>query len=144
MTYMNLFFVELLKEVFSYLYKSIHDHDDKINCIHSHSNLNMFIDCSDDGFINIYTLPDIKLVSSVYLKDNKPIYSFLSMIPVPCFIIYVQGKFILYDLKGEFIDEKEETEDISNNIPLIKIDSNFNEYLCYNSKKHFFKIFFFK
>ena len=127
----------------SYLYKSIHDHDDKINCIHSHSNLNMFIDCSDDGFINIYTLPDIKLVSSVYLKDYKPIYSFLSMIPVPCFIIYVQGKFILYDLKGEFIDEKEETEDITN-IPFIKIDSHFNEYLFYNNKNKLLKIFFFE
>ena len=43
----------------------------------------MFIDCSDDGFVNIYTLPKVKFVSSVYLKDNVPIYSFLSMIPVP-------------------------------------------------------------
>ena len=132
-----------LDKINSYLYKSIHEHDDKINCIHSHSNLNMFIDCSDDGFVNIYTLPDIKLVSLVYLKEIIPIYSFLSMIPVPCFIIYVKGKFILYDLKGELIDEKEETEDITN-IPLIKIDSNFNEYLGYNNKNKLLKIFFLK
>ena len=65
------------------------------------------------------------------------------MIPVPCFIIYVQGKFILYDLKGELIDEKEETEDITN-IPFIKIDSHFNEYLFYNNKNKLLKIFFFE
>ena len=123
-----------LNQIKSFLYKGIHDHDGKINCIHSHSNLNMFIDCSDDCFINVYTLPDVKLVSSVFLEGIIPIYSFLSMIPVPCFIIY---------LKGEFISEKEENDDIIN-LPLIKIDSYFNEYLNYNNKKKLLKIFFFK
>ena len=65
------------------LHKEINDHSEKINCIQSISSLNMFIDCSDDGFVNLYTLPKVKFVSSVCLKDNVPIYSFLSMIPVP-------------------------------------------------------------
>jgi hypothetical protein len=61
------------------------------------------------------------------------------MIPVPCFLIYIKKKFLLYDLKGNFIDEKEENEEI-NQLPLIKVDFYFNEYLEYNNKN--FKIFF--
>ena len=121
------------------LYKQIHDNNNKINCINSHPLLNMFIVCSDDCFVNIYTLPNVKLVSSVFLKNDIPIYSFLSMIPVPCFLIYIKKKFLLYDLKGNFIDEKEENEEI-NQLPLIKVDFYFNEYLEYNNKN--FKIFF--
>ncbi len=121
------------------LYKQIHDNNKKINCINSNSLLNMCIVCSDDCFINIYTLPNIKLVSSVFLKNNIPIYSFLSMTPVPCFLIYIKKKFLLFDLKGNFIAQKEENEEI-NELPLIKVGTNFNEYLVYNNKK--FKIFF--
>jgi hypothetical protein len=100
----------------------------------------MFIDCSDDGFVNIYTLPKVKFVSSVYLKDNVPIYSFLSMIPVPCFIVYVKNKIILYDLKGIIIQEKNNIEDI-HNLPIMKVDLFFNEYISYNHQ--LMKIFFF-
>ena len=103
----------------------------------------MFISCSKDCFINIYTLPKVKLVSSIYLKDNIPIYSYLSLIPIACIIIYVEGIFLLYDLKGNFISQKklENTEKISK-IPSMKIDLYFNEYLFYNEK--YMKIFFFE
>ena len=138
-TYKGSILIFNLKNHFT-LHKGINDHSKKINCIQSHSSLNMFIDCSDDGFVNIYTLPKVKFVSSVYLKDNVPIYSFLSMIPVPCFIVYVKNKFILYDLKGIIIQEKNNIEDI-HNLPIMKVDLFFNEYISYNHQ--LMKIFFF-
>ena len=125
------------------LYKAIYDHNKEINFICSHHKLNMFISCSKDCFINIYTLPKVKLVSSIYLKDNIPIYSYLSLIPIACIIIYVEGIFLLYDLKGNFISQKKlENSEKFSKTPSMKIDLYFNEYLFYNEK--YMKIFFFE
>ena len=128
-----------LKEVLTF-YKAINDNDKKINFIHCHSLMNMFITCSEDHFIHVYILPKVKLVSSVYLKEYIPIYSFLSLIPVPCFIVFSKDLIILYSLNGDVICEKK--KDKIKVEPCIKVDSYFNEYLLINNQLS--KIFFFE
>ena len=57
-------YVELLKIIES------HNHN-RINSISINDNLNLFADCSYDGFINIYTFPKVGLIKSIFINDNK-------------------------------------------------------------------------
>ena len=52
----------------------------------------MLIDSSNDGYINLYTLPKMEIVTSIYKEDIiKNI--FLSSSPLPSFVIYINNKF---------------------------------------------------
>ena len=63
-------------------------HLDKINCIYVNNELNILIDSSNDGYINLYTLPKMEIINSIYKEDIvKNI--FLSSSPLPSFVIYI-------------------------------------------------------
>ena len=78
-------------------------HSDKINCIDVNNELNILIDSSNDGYINLYTLPKMEIVNSIYKEDIvKNI--FLSSSPLPSFVIYINNKFDCYNINCENIN----------------------------------------
>ena len=92
---------EIKKNIFNpyyYLY-----HLDKINCIDVNNELNILIDSSNDGYINLYTLPKMEIINSIYKEDIvKNI--FLSSSPLPSFVIYINNKFDCYNINCENIN----------------------------------------
>ena len=70
----------------------IHNNTKEILSLEQNNILNLFISSSKDGYINIYTLPNIRFVNSIFLPyfyANKILISFS---PIPSFIIYNEFK----------------------------------------------------
>ena len=116
-----------------YIDKIIHPHNKSIISINQNYSLHLFISSSEDGFINIYTLPNADLINSIYINNFYADYVLLSSSPLPCFLIYnnVQTIFKVYSINRKFITEK-----IINNVyePKIEKSKNFVDYLKINSK----------
>ena len=110
---------EIKNDIFNpyyYLY-----HLDKINCIYVNNELNILIDSSNDGYINLYTLPKMEIINSIYKEDIvKNI--FLSSSPLPSFVIYINNKFDCYNINCENINCKSTYFNI-----IIKDDDYFNK-----------------
>ena len=63
----------------------------------------MLIDSSNDGYINLYTLLKMEIVTSIYKEDIvKNIL--LSSSPLPSFVIYINNKFDCYEINCENIN----------------------------------------
>ena len=86
------------------------NHYDKINHIYYNEDLNLFTTCGNDGYINIYTFPEGKIVHT--FKENTPVdYAFIVNFPIPTLIVYSQKdqliKSFLFNWKlYEQIEEK--------------------------------------
>ena len=133
-----------------------------INSICINSDLNLFADCSNDGFAHIYTLPKCKLVHSIYIESNTPNnyfsndYIFLSAQPLASISIYSNKtyNFKCYSINGnELIDynkdfddklikdyKSELLEEQGMSSPIIFTDSQFNDYLLYILNKKYILI----
>ena len=112
----------------------IHPHTKEIISINSNSNLNMLIDTSYDGYVNLYTIPSLKLVRSIYNDPNNLIIEkvFLSSNPLPCFLTYSNEKeLISYSINGKELYHESIDDDIF--YPEIQTDDNFIDYLIYES-----------
>ena len=76
----------------------------------------MLIDYSDDGYVNLYTLPKMELVNSIYREDivNNV---FLSSSPLPSFITFCSSRkiFDCYNINGENINIKTPYQEIKIN-----------------------------
>ena len=86
------------------------NHYDKINHIYYNEDLNLFTTCGIDGYINIYTFPEGKIVHTFNEKISID-YAFIINFPIPSLIIYSQKdqliKSFLFDWKlFEQIEEK--------------------------------------
>ncbi len=109
---------EIMKNIFNPIYYL--NHSDKITCIYVNNELNMLIDSSNDGYINLYTLPKMEIVNSIYKKDIvKNI--FLSSSPLPSFVIYINNKFECYNINCENINIQSPYYNI-----IIEDDNNLN------------------
>ena len=114
--------------------KLIHNHTKKINSIHCNTILNMFIDCSDDNYINLYTLPRFDFVRSYHFNNYKIDYIFLSSHSLPSFITISNTNNLIesYSINGTKITSKKidevNSENISEQINDIK-DKN-NNVIC--------------
>ena len=92
------------------LYKVFHDHSKEIIDIAVNDILKIFVDISNDGFINIYTFPECDLINSIYikLKENEKFEKiYLSSSPLPSIIIKTNNKLISYSINGKFLKEFE-------------------------------------
>ena len=94
------------------------------------------ISSSEDGYINIYTLPNVTLINSLYLPSFICDYIFISYSPLPSFIVYNKEKEIFksYSINGRSLLKKDKK---ITNIKEMKIQKNeyFIEYLdVYNGK----------
>ena len=114
----------------SSLYKFFHNHSKKINYLNTNNNLNMLIDCSDDGYINLYTLPNFKLIRSMRKIGIK--YVFLTSSPLIGFVAISDDKYSMYSINGKKIISINEQLTIDK--PIIIHDDEFNDYLFYNNK----------
>ena len=101
-------------------------HSKKINHINVNNELNMLITCSEDCFVNLYTLPKIELINSIYRKDIIN-YVFLSSSPLPSFVTFSNKKkaFDCYNINCECINLIPTYEKID-----ISFDNNKKEKFC--------------
>ena len=93
------------------------------------------ISSSEDGYINIYTLPNGILVNSIYLSDFMADQVFLSYSPLPSFIIYNKKKhsFKSFSINGRCLLKEDKIVDDDIEKMKIERDIYFIEYLiCYN------------
>ena len=149
----------LFKEnrIFYHLIKIIKSHSNfAINSISINNDLNLFADCSYDGFVNIYSLPKIHLINSIFI--DKTIYNFtmdyvfLSAQPLASIVLYSNSKnqFKCYSINGKelnssetdinLIDSKYDKYskwDESMSSPIIFTDFQFKDYLVYILKKKY-------
>ncbi len=112
--------------------------------------------CSDDGYINLYLLPNVELVRVIKTINNLiPDYVFLSSNPLPSIIIYSNNKekFLCYSINGKYLFEKDRKDendllDKNYNLNLSEKENNylnniispysirltdFNDYLVYSN-----------
>ena len=116
--------------------KIIHPHTKQINYMNVNQNLNMLIDCSNDGFINIYSLPNLKIIRVIYQSNVIIKKVFLSSSPLPSFITYSsENKLTSYSINGT----KLSCVNVENNFyePLIITSDNFMDYLIYRYNRSY-------
>ena len=127
-----------------HLYKTLYDHYSPISSLSFDEKLNIFITCSKDGFCNLYTTPQCKLVNSFNLKNlvqsEDNVYSNISLISsssLPCFIFYFKSRSSLCvcSINGHFIKEQKIDYDIKNNCIKKFTDNQFNDYLLIIDQK---------
>ncbi len=116
--------------------KIIHPHTKQINYLNVNLTLNMLIDCSNDNFINLYIIPSLKIVRSIYNDTSLIIEKvFLSSSPLPSFITYSRDNHLVsYSINGKKITSVYINNEF--NEPLI-VSGNFVDYLIYRKGKNY-------
>ena len=101
--------------------------------INSNDNLNLFVIGTLNGFINIYTLPDCKLIRSLKLDINNCTNVFLSSNPIPCVIVVNslenETELYSYSINGHFLKKQNTNSNIK--CPLIMKDLSQSEFFVY-------------
>ena len=121
------------------------NHTDRINYINSNVRLNMFIDCSSDGYINLYIMPKVQLIRSIYYSYEIFIdFVFLSSSPLPSFTLHTnKNNFICYSINGDKLDSVLE-KDIEENpfmiSPIVYYNNDFMDYLIYGTGNNYLRI----
>jgi len=117
----------------------INDHINMpITSLFFNDNLNIWGSAAFDGYVNIYTFPTNKKISSIKVESDGIYADFLFIIssPLPCFVIHCKTNFCFYSysLIGKLIcKEYESNSDIYS--PIILEESNFGEILMYGNDK---------
>ena len=141
--------------------KIIKSHNDNsISSISINSDLNIFADCSIDGFVNIFTLSphnDFAMINSLYINEPFiPNFIFLSAQPLPSIALYSNDlcQFKCFSLNGNELNINENDTNLMSNkfneyyieneqnmiSPIIFTDNCFNDYLIYIFKKKYILI----
>ena len=104
---LGVIYIYKIKEYFWDNKIKINMHNKKINYIYISDELNTFVSCSKDSYINIFSLPSCKIINSFYVE--QPEISLLSARPLPVCIIYSNKnkKLLIYGVNGHLIKEKE-------------------------------------
>ena len=85
--------------------KVVTDHLNEVNNIELNTDMNVLISSDIDGYVNIYTLPNVKLVRSI--KLNTLPYAQLLMVSsayVPCVVCYCDGMFEVFTINGSHVN----------------------------------------
>ena len=121
------------------LIKTLNDHTNEIKYIDYNPRLNLVIDYGLDGFINLYTMPQLKLIHSIHVLDyniNEPIkHVVLISNPFPMICCISSKYMIIFDINGELVNIIKIEE---NSILFFSIDKNcglFNDYISYLKNK---------
>jgi hypothetical protein len=148
----------------------IQDNQKEISCLDLNENLNIFVTCDKEGYINLYTFPECKLFNSYKLNDSTfpsniniidvsistsmPMISIqnniyvdnviISQTPLPCLIFYIKSRKSLsvFSINFHFIKEiKLAYEIVPNGIK--KYSDYFSEdfLFIYNSNEKVIEIY---
>ena len=115
--------------------KMINNNSKKIIAIEQNFILHIFISSSEDGYINIYTLPNVNMINSIYIPYFYVNYILISHSPIPAFLIYNINKkaFKSFNINGrsllsydKYISNVNEPKLIKNEfgIEYLKINNN--------------------
>ena len=109
-----------------------------ITSLFYNDNLNIWGSASYDGYINIYTFPSNKKITSIKVDSNGIYADYLFIIssPLPSLVIHCKNNSCVYSysLIGKLIcKEYENNSEIFS--PLIITESNFGEILMYGNDK---------
>ena len=91
--------------------KTVTDHLNEVNNIELNTDMNVLISSDINGYVNIYTLPNVKLIRNIKLKIIP--YAQLLMVSsayVPCVVCYCNGMFEVFTINGSYVDVKVEKE----------------------------------
>ena len=143
---------------FQKIFKSHNNHS--ISSISINNDLNLFADCSYDGYANIYSLSsycDFEMINSIYIDTSiynfTLDYVFLSAQPLASIVLYSNDKcqFKCFSINGSNLHSAETDtlltsnkfneyyldNDESMSSPIIFTDYKFNDYLIYIFKKNY-------
>ena len=117
----------------------INDHFNiPITSLYHNDILNIWGSTGYDGYVNIYTFPSNKKISSIKVDKSarSADFIFISSSPLPCFIIYSSHNFTFYtySLIGNLICKVSENENMIYSPKILK-ESNFGEVLIYGNDK---------
>ena len=117
------------------LLKTLNDHTDEIKYIDYNPRLNLVIDYSLDGYINLYTMPTLKLILAIQIKDYnnfnndiKNVVLLSNPFPIIC-CISVKNIFV-FDINGELINILD-NKNINNFFCIDKNYGLFDDYISY-------------
>ena len=120
-------FIYKINEIYWNIHKILFDHSKPITSLSISNTLNAFASSSMDGFVNIYTLPDAKILRSIS-KNKTPIDNvFLSAFPLPCCVIQSNNILTTYGINGNVILAEVEENDIL--CPKVFTDRNHIDYI---------------
>ena len=99
------------------------------------------ISSSEDGYINIHTIPNCTLVNSIYDNNFIPDKILISYTPLPSFIIYKNNGnlFRVYSINGRKLLNEDKVIDDVKEIYIGK-NSSFIEFLKVNDKDIVYKL----
>ena len=132
---------ELLKKIYNKHYiliKTLTDHTSEIKYIDYNPRLNLVIDYALDGYINIYTVPKLKLIHTIQTKDfniNENI-KFLVLIsnPFPMICCICITKIYVFDINGKRINQINIEADGEFKFCIDKNCGLFNDYIYFIKK----------
>ena len=117
------------------LLKILTDHTSEIKYIDYNPRLNLMINYALDGYINIYTMPTLKLICVIQIRDfniNEDINNVILISnPFPMFCCVSSHHIYVFDINGKKINELNIEE---NSKIIFCIDKNcglFNDYISY-------------
>lgn len=123
-------------------------HTKAISSLYINEILNVLASSSYDGYVHLYTLPNVKLFRSIYIENFTIDYTLISASPVPCIVVYSKkiGKFKVFGINGNSIEIKKSKKDEANEkegiiesksiySPFIYTSYNFCDYLIYGNNK---------
>ena len=123
------------------LLKILYDHTSEIKYIDYNPRLNLLIDYALDGYINLYTIPTLKLVLSIQIKDfdiNEIInYVVLLSNPFPIICCVTSSNIIVIDINGKLINKKKIEKGITLKFYIDKNYGLFKDYIssCKNNEE---------
>ena len=117
------------------LLKQLSDHTKEIIYIDYNPRLNLLADCSMDGFINLYTMPSLKLIRAIQTKDlniQGIIYKIaLISNPFPLLCCVSKLKVFVLDINGEFIKSFDINKDTDVEFCVDKNSGRIREYIIF-------------
>ena len=107
----------------------------EITAINFSHDMNAFATLSKDGYINLYTVPLVRLFRSIYFPNHSCDKIFMSSSPLPCVAIFSEeeSEIVIYSINGKYLSKIKEPNGFKS--PKIVKDSNFCEYILYISAR---------
>ena len=129
-------YIYKVKEYFWDYKIKINIHNKKINSIFISNELNAFASCSDDNYINIFSLPSCKVINS-FLVQN-PEFALLSSRPLSVCIIYSNEnkKLMVFGVNGKQIKEIEVNK--KPKFSIIYTNKSFRDFLIFSCEGKIF------